>query len=331
MSAQAETEPHLTPITVHAAARMYGNYVIADLMGRRTPNAETLAADGDVFFDASMQFAEAINTHPQLKPDELGKTPEIGAAVDSIAKLPVILRTHRAEDAQSVLDRYAKISLLHAAGLTANRFELIPLPLRDSVYQHAVQHAVVIRDMLQRPSNRSFKQETRLQHSLVSATTQALLTEQGLALSALAHHQIDYKRNSHDGVLLNSRHLPVNAATIYAVVNDCTGFAEGHSEENRRLIRSRFLQRVRLLSVCCDLRLTDDDGPQNIGNIVELLQVDAADKASEGEQDMLHNLAKDLATKLLTGEGRKGTSMTPKQRRRASYSEYARNQASKKV
>ena len=308
MSAQAETEPHST---IHAGARMYGNYVVEDLKCHTGQSHEAKKAEGNPFFEASMEFARTLQIHHPLTADELGQTPEMDAVVDSIVKLPA---------QWSKLNKYAQMSLFHASGLVANRVEHIQNPLQKSVYDHAVNHAIFTRDMLQDTSERTNRQVAKLKHAMGSAVTLALLTKQGFAMPALPHQLIDYRCNPHDGVLLRAADTPVSAAYLFAVVDECAGYTEGHTAENRRTIRGKYLKRTRILSTCCDLKLPDEEGPQDVDTLVNLLQRDVANEdVLPEEKDWISKLGRSLVDALLNGEGRRGMSLTPGQRRRATY------------
>lgn len=299
----AENPEVFSSITVHAAARMYGNYLVEDLKTRSHPSYEAERAAGDPFFEASTQFVQAVQAYPQLKPNELGKTPEIDEAVNTIVKLPV---------GQSRLNGYAQASLLHACGLVADRYEHIPIPLRQSVYEHTIEHAITAQNMLQHPS--SDKARDRLTHFLGGSIVTILPTRDGgLAMAPLAHQRADYKTNPHDGVLLGSPYARINAPVAYAVVAECGGFAEGHDPSNQNRIKQQYLRRVHILSMCCDLQLAGQS-KQNTNQLVELLQDDAAGVTSPTEKALLSNLAQRVVATLVSDESRRGTQLTHRQR-----------------
>lgn len=292
MSLSFETTSATAELPTFTAGRMYMQYAVSDLASHRNANESLLDSP---FFAQSIELTRAW----QLEQTE-------GVPIDNQRTQDAILELPH----DRTVDVFYRNTLHTALALVTNRYHEVDETTIATARIDEAERALDVRDAL-------YEKETEprspLRPILGAACVNALLNRRGFAMPPMPHQSIDYRNNPHAGVLLRQGDHTLHTSQRYDVMFNCGGFAEGHDSTNQKSLLGQRFKRVRLLSVCCDLRLITEDGRTDLPDILDALESDLEGTASPGDRALLDLLGDRLATTITGDESRKGIRATARQ------------------
>jgi hypothetical protein len=194
--------------------------------------------------------------------------------------------------------------LRDAVKLVRDRQQALHPDLKQSVYTHSVERALDLRDIL--AGRRDAEDITRFQRILSNACLTTLLNRCGFAMPAMPHQLLDNRAFTHSGVLLKRGERPLQGIQRYDAKHPCGGFADGH-EGDPVAYRANHSRGVKLLSACCDLRIPTLERLHDMDDILDLLESDMDNNATETERRQLDKLSTHLIQKIIWNRERTGT------------------------
>lgn len=295
MSLPTETVANAQSTPTYTAGRMYMEYVTSDLACHQHAPDRFHA---DPFFTDSLELAHAWESLRQA-PDSSTNLQYVESLEQHIGSLT----------ATASHETYYADTLNIATTLVGQREAEVTEELQELAYTDAVEYALELRNQIH---NHYDEKPYRLLHILGNTTVLALFNRRGFAMPPMPHQVIHFANNPHGGVLLRKGDYTLHAPQRFDTSYTCEGFAEDHAQPSHSARENR-LKRVRILSVCCDLRLTGDDGREELFDIVNILDSDLDESASKGDLELLDSISDRLISTLMYDESRKGTRLTRRQ------------------
>lgn len=271
----------------HAVGDMYMQYAIANLACHEGVSGDVTGED---YFQASVRLVR------QWRDERDG--------YDNAA--PTVTREEIAElPGERTVDIFHRNTLLTAWDLVSGRDEQVADETASTVRINEAERALDLCEVI----NAGDMREPRLlKQALGGACITALLNRnEGVAMPFMPHQNLNFRRDPHSGVLLRSNGKTRDQR--YGVIYTCGGFTEAHADgdtDPQKAFLKRYVKQVRVLSVCCDLRIDDRDGRRALPTILDAMQREIDNEETRQDRVLLDMLGRRLTGAILGDSSRRG-------------------------